>query len=208
MSSALTPPSYNSLREQVAQILTAGRGHSRQASEWERVDTYWRVGDAINVYILGGAKRAEYGQKTISNLSKDLELGKSLLHDIVRFRKAFPIFHARRQLGWKHYCILLGVPSVEHRRFYERQADEAVWSTRELRRQIQANLYLHTRDAPEALAAGEDPFDGRPFRSRRGKAGLLPAMFENQMNRVPVDRSDRQGVFHGISHLSNGCGFQ
>ncbi len=70
-------------------------------------------------------------------------------------------------MAWKHYRMLLRVPSVEQRRFYERRADESAWSTRELKRQIDAGLYIHSRDAPEALAAGEDPFVGRPFPSRR-----------------------------------------
>ena len=66
-----------------------------------KVDAYWRVGDAT-VYTLDGANRAEYGQTTIDNLSKDMDLGKALLHDTVRFRRAFPILYPRRQLAWKH----------------------------------------------------------------------------------------------------------
>lgn len=80
-------------------------------------------------------------------------------------------------MAWKHYRMLLRVPSVEQRRFYERRADESAWSTRELKRQIDAGLYIHSRDAPEALAAGEDP--SSDALSHPAAAGSIPTVYVN-----------------------------
>ena len=106
MPSAPTPATYHTLRGQVEQILSSAKDHARQATEWERVDTYWRIGDAIYVYTLDRGSRAEYGQKIIAKLSNNLQLGKALLRDMVRFRRAFSILYPRRQLAWKHYRML------------------------------------------------------------------------------------------------------
>jgi len=36
---------YHARREQIEAILTEGHGQQRQASQWEKVDTYWHIGD-------------------------------------------------------------------------------------------------------------------------------------------------------------------
>ena len=169
MASAPTPATYGSLRDQVGQILSDGKVQSRQATEWEKADTYWHVGDAIYGHILNREGRAGYGERIIANLCKDLNLDRSLLHDIVLFRRAFPILYAHRQLTWYHYRALIRLPSIEQRHFYERMADDGGWSTRELQRQIKADLYRRNRNRLDALPEGEDPFGGRPFRVRRGR---------------------------------------
>ena len=169
MTEPTAPATYSRLREQVQAVLAEGKVQTRQATECERVDAYWHVGDAIHVHILAREGRAGYGQRIVANLSQDLNLGESLLHEIVRFRRFFPILYARRELAWGHYRTMLRLPSNEHRRFYERMADRHHWSTRELESQIKTDLYRQTRDRPDALPEGDDPFDGRPLRPRRGR---------------------------------------
>ena len=64
MTQSLSPTAYEALREEVGHILDEGKFHSRQATEWERVETYWNVGNASYVQILQGQERAEYGEQT------------------------------------------------------------------------------------------------------------------------------------------------
>ena len=53
------------------------------------------------------------------------------------FYLAYPILDAvRRELSWTHYRILLRVEKPDARSFYETEAVNARWSTRELERQI------------------------------------------------------------------------
>ena len=148
MPSSPTPAAtYSTLKDQIQHILTEGSLQTRQATETEKVDTYWHVGDALHGHILHREGRADYGERIVANLAGDLNLGQVLLYDILRFRRAFPIFHAREQLAWTHYRLLTTrTTSIEQRRFYELRADEAGWSTRELEQQIKADLYRETRN--------------------------------------------------------------
>ena len=45
MTESLSPAAYDDLREEVGQILAEGKLHSRQATEWERLETYWNPFD-------------------------------------------------------------------------------------------------------------------------------------------------------------------
>jgi predicted nuclease of restriction endonuclease-like (RecB) superfamily len=58
-------------------------------------------------------------------------------------------------LGWSHYLLLMGVPSLEARAFYEIEAVRESWSVRELERQIASLLFdrlTRNRDKDEVLA--------------------------------------------------------
>jgi hypothetical protein len=58
------------------------------------------------------------------------------------FFLAYPIVNAlRSELSWTHYRILLRAEKPAARAFYEVEAVEARWSTRELERQISALLF-------------------------------------------------------------------
>ena len=46
-SSELTPTQYRALREQIHGIISEGKIHTRRSGEWEKVETYWHIGDAL-----------------------------------------------------------------------------------------------------------------------------------------------------------------
>ena len=71
---------YHNLREQLEGLLTEGRQFGRRAAEWEKVETYWHIGDTLTRFLQrhGGST---YGQETIRNLSRDLHLGVVILYD-------------------------------------------------------------------------------------------------------------------------------
>jgi predicted nuclease of restriction endonuclease-like (RecB) superfamily len=59
-----------------------------------------------------------------------------------QFYLTFPKSHALRdELSWTHYRLLLKVEKPEARAFYEQEAAEQNWSTRELERQITSLFY-------------------------------------------------------------------
>ena len=45
------------------------------------------------------------------------------------------------KLSWSHYCELLTISDPDKRSFYEKEAINSGWSTRELKRQISTSLY-------------------------------------------------------------------
>ena len=65
----------------------------------------------------------------------------------------------RRQLSWTHYRLLLRVDNPEARAFYEAEAVNARWSTRELERQINSLLFERlalSRDKEGVLALAQE----------------------------------------------------
>ena len=117
---------------------------------------YWEIGRVLVEEEQQGQERAEYGKRIIQELSKRLtsEFGKgfdkSNLWNMRLFYLAYPKIDAvRRELSWTHYRILLRVEKPESRGFYENEAINARWSTRELERQIASLLF-------ERLALSKD----------------------------------------------------
>jgi hypothetical protein len=112
------------------------------------VEAYWDVGRAIVEEEQAGRGRAGYGKRVIDGLSQRLrqEFGRgydrSNLFHMRAFFLAYPKVDAlRRQLSWTHYRLLLRVDNPNARAFYEAEAVNARWSTRELERQIDSLLF-------------------------------------------------------------------
>ena len=45
------------------------------------------------------------------------------------------------KLSWSHYCELLSISDADKRSFYEKEAINANWSVRELKRQMESSLF-------------------------------------------------------------------
>ncbi len=111
----------------------------------------------------------------LENLSHRLkkEFGKGF--DITNLRKmrafylTYPIRDAvSLELSWTHYRLLLQVEKLEARAFYEKEAINSRWSTRELERQIASLLF-------ERLALSKD------------KRGVLELVQKGQEIHSPTD---------------------
>ena len=160
---------YLTLREQIKGILSEGDVHSRQAGEWNKVQSYWYVGDAL-ISHLDGQPRADYGQEIVLKLSKHLQLSDSLLWEILRFRRSLTILPTYGELKWSHFKAVLYLPNRDQRAFYLRAANRARWSVPLLREAIRADLYGETINQPLAVPLDEDPHrPGRELRPRFGQ---------------------------------------
>ena len=161
--------SYPLLLEEIQHLLAEGKIHSRQATEWEKVETYWHVGNAIYGVETDPDRNRAYGQRIVPKLASDLNLGETTLWEIMRLRRGFPILYARKELTWSHYRALLRLPNLEQRRFYEKAANDQGLSVSNLTALIKQDLHGITVSRPQALPDDEDPFAGQPLRSRRGQ---------------------------------------
>jgi len=56
MSSQSPSPQYHALREQIEGILSEGKTHTRRAGEWEKVEAYWHIGDALQTHFRGNPR--------------------------------------------------------------------------------------------------------------------------------------------------------
>ena len=65
---------YDSLIEQIGDLLIHGRRQAAYAVNHVLVHTYWQIGKYIVEYEQGGSEKSEYGSKLLDRLSKDLTM--------------------------------------------------------------------------------------------------------------------------------------
>ena len=126
----------------VRQIISAARAESADAINQAMIKAYWLIGKRIVEEDQGGSLRAEYGDKTLSRMSKELTaiLGKGFSERNLRNYRQFyldysdgKILHTRVQnLTWSHIRALLRVDNPEARSWYMKEASEQMWSVRKI----------------------------------------------------------------------------
>ena len=144
----LTMPGFDQTYERIKSILAEARARAHRAINVAMVAAYWEVGRVIVEEEQRGLPRAEYGAGLLPEISHRLtaEFGKGFdrfnLGNMRAFYLAYPIRDALRlELSWTHYRLLLRVEKHDARSFYEQEAINARWSTRELERQIHSLLF-------------------------------------------------------------------
>ena len=135
------------LVNEIASIITNARNNVAKQVNNELLNAYWNIGRAIVEDELKN-NRGEYGKKQLLAISKNLtnKFGKgfsqSNLYNMKMFYTKYPIFQSvTGKLSWTHYCELLYISDDDKRSFYEKEAINANWSVRELKRQISSSLF-------------------------------------------------------------------
>ena len=139
--------------EDVCSIIDSAQSYAYQAVNIALVKRNWLIGYRIAKEELKGLKRAEYGEKIIKELSRNLteKYGKGFdrgnLYHFLDFYKTFPqiVYSLSGQskgiLSWTHYRILLQVEDKEARDWYETEAYNETWSVRTLQRNVSSQYY-------------------------------------------------------------------
>ena len=135
------------LVNEIASIITNARNNVAKQVNSELLNAYWNIGRVIVEDELKN-NRGEYGKKQLLAISKNLtnKFGKgfsqSNLYNMKMFYTKYPIFQSvTGKLSWTHYCELLYTSDDDKRSFYEKEAINANWSVRELKRQISSSLF-------------------------------------------------------------------
>ena len=133
---------------EIKTVLDAARGNVARQVNSELLNAYWNIGRIIAEYEQSVPERADYGKQTLKELSKALtnEFGKGFSVSNIQFMRRFYQAYQIQQtvsvkLSWSHYCELLSVSDMDKRSFYEKEAINAGWSVRELKRQIESSLF-------------------------------------------------------------------
>ncbi|MBP5405975.1 DUF1016 family protein [bacterium] len=136
------------LINRISDILTKSRGNIAKEVNNQLLSAYWNIGRLIVQYEQDNNIRAEYGRQTLKELSKILgnNLGKGFSVSNLQFMRRFYQKYQIQQtvsvkLSWSHYCELLTITDDNERAFYEKEAENAGWSFRELKRQIDSSLF-------------------------------------------------------------------
>ena len=117
------------------------------------VALYWQIGKRIRQEILRG-KRAEYGERIVSTLSKELlrEYGRGYskpnLSRMMALHEYFPdakiVSTLSKQLTWSHFVEILPIRDQLKRDFYTEMCRIENWDVRTLRTKIGGMLYERT----------------------------------------------------------------
>lgn len=128
------------LYNDVCHIIEQGRQKAYDAVNRSMIETYWHIGQRIVEEEQQGKERAEYGERIIENLSKQLTLqyGKGFSARYLRsFRKFylivddFQIWKSRfPNLTWTHVFKTLRLDDVIAARWYLQTASREMWSVR------------------------------------------------------------------------------
>ena len=133
---------------EIKTVLESARTSVARQVNSELLNTYWNVGRIITEYEQASPERADYGKQTLKELSKILttEFGKGFSVSNIQFMRRFYQTYQIQQtvsvkLSWSHYCELMTISDEDKRSFYEKEAVNAGWSVRELKRQINSSLF-------------------------------------------------------------------
>ncbi|MGF7145630.1 putative nuclease of restriction endonuclease-like (RecB) superfamily [Anaerotaenia torta] len=138
----------NPLVNEIKSILDTARSNVARAVNNELIASYWKIGEIIVRYEQNDSIRAEYGEQTLKQLSKELtkEFGRGFSISNLQFMRRFYLEYQIQQtvsvkLSWSHYCELLSISDRDKRSFYENETINSSWSVRELKRQVNTSLY-------------------------------------------------------------------
>lgn len=147
-----TPDSEDLLFQRAVEIIANGRNRIVETIYSESTNSYLQIGKLISEVLLQGKDRAEYGKKTVKELSLKLSsrFGKgystSTLWDCVKFYEKVQSLTGQLNLdlSFTHYVYLMRLEDEEII-FYERLAKEQKLSVRKLERAVQSNTMLRLK---------------------------------------------------------------
>ena len=148
MTKEIQQENYQSLKNQIGELLRQGRMRAGRAVNTILVQTYWNIGRYIVEYEQGGREKSVYGSELLDRLSRDLtlEFGKGLSRSNLVYMRKFYLFFPNsetlsHQLSWSHYFEILKSDDRLAVNFYTKQCEKENWSVRELRRQMKSMLF-------------------------------------------------------------------
>ena len=143
----------------VRRIVEEGLKNAYRSVNEITVYTYWQVGRRIVEEEQHGEKRAGYGTKLISTLSKVLstEYAQGFsARDLRNYRQLYLCFNDLEiwytrvpNLTWSHYRTLLSVTSDDARYWYAQEASREMWSVRTLARNVGSQYYHRLLQSPQ-----------------------------------------------------------
>ena len=136
------------LISQIKNIVSNAQQRAVRSVNTERVAMYWQIGKVIFEEEQQGKDRAEYSKFLIKNISEELQplFGTGFtvrqLEMNRQFYRTFPNTNAlRSQFSWTHYRTLIRIDNQDKRTFYIAEAEKNNWSTRQLERQVNSQLF-------------------------------------------------------------------
>ena len=159
----LTKNDNEVLVKQISELLDNARKYVATTVNTALIKTYWNIGKLLYEKVEQDGVESTYAKQIISNVSKELTqrygkgFGKSNLYSMLIFFKDYQNFQTLSgQLSWSHYIELIQIQNELKRKFYEKECENARWSVRELRRQIESELFERVLSAKKLKKTKEE----------------------------------------------------
>lgn len=150
----------------IKSIIAQSRDRAIRAVDHQRTIMYWHIGKRIFEEEQEGKDRADYGKYLTEYIANELEpefgsgFSKRQIELFRQFYRVFPIANAlRSQLSWTQYRLLMRLEKDEKREFYIAESVKNNWTSRQLERQMNSNLYerlLLSNDKESVLAVAKN----------------------------------------------------
>jgi len=144
-------PTSNNINEDIRSILAEARRITARAVNTAMVTAYWLIGKRIVLEEQKGQDRANYGEKLLKKLSKELtaEFGNGFsyanLYNMRLFYQTYTdaekFYTLCINLSWSHNRLIMRISDANAREWYLREAASANWSVRELERNVNSFYY-------------------------------------------------------------------
>lgn len=129
MTNELSDASHiDELADQIKSFIEKSRKRIAVQVNDELIATYWEIGHMIVEFEQRNNVRAEYGKRTIKELSNKLThaLGRGFSRSNLQNMRLFYLTYEKSQtlsgkLSWTHYCELLIISDPNKRSFYEKE---------------------------------------------------------------------------------------
>jgi endonuclease YncB( thermonuclease family) len=131
---AITPTATTYAQLRVAVIAVVVRGRQKIDRAW--VETYHETGRLINEHVLQFQERAGYGARVYEKLADDTGISVSTLRQCAQFQRCYPIQHARVELSWAHYRLLMQIADEARRTALETETVRQHWTSRDLETRV------------------------------------------------------------------------
>ncbi len=135
--------------DQLVQAIRQVQAASAQRVKQEKVRLAWETGKLINEHILKNKERADYGEKVIIRLAKDLGTSETELRYMLDFARSYPIHPISDELTWSDYRELLSLNDAKEREQLAARAKKEKWDTNRIRKEIrQVNASKSGKNLP------------------------------------------------------------
>ena len=125
---------YEKLLFQIQKTIKQTEQNIVKSVNQEKVAMSWQIGKIINEHLVKN-DRADYGKKLFEQLEKDTAIAQSILYQMRKFHKAFPVL-PKNNLSWSHYRSLASVKDVEVRKLLENQVVKNNLAAEELEHEV------------------------------------------------------------------------
>lgn len=169
-------PATTDITKDIKKILRDARQITAQTINTTMVAAYWLIGRRIVMEEQEGKQRAEYGKRTLQNISKDLteEFGNGFSYANLKNMRQFYMTYPDKkgytlcsQLSWSHNRLIMRVSDPRARMWYIQETAREQWSVRQLERNINSFYYQRQLDTPvtatDSPTANKNEMNTRQF---------------------------------------------